>query len=178
VKENQRKEISFVVNEQRASSDVAPDTPLLYVLRNDLKLKGTRFGCGEGLCGACTVLVDGVATLSCDTPVEAVAGKDVLTIEGVLADETNPVLKRLQETNAWQCGYCTAGIVMKATEILHNQSKTNLSKTASSETGHRASLTAREKLAISLDANLCRCGAHPRILDALVPLFERKLSNT
>lgn len=134
---------------------------MLYVLRNDLKLKGTRFGCGEGSCGACTVLVDGIATMSCDTPIEAVAGKSVRTIEDVLEEVSNPILMRMMETHAWQCGYCTAGIIMKAVAI--HAIKSNSESVA---------VTTRQDLAKELDGNLCRCGAHPRILDALEPLLN------
>lgn len=166
--------ISFLVNGISVSSESGPRTPLLYFLRNDLKLKGTRFGCGEGMCGACTVLVEGEAALSCNTPLEAVAGKSVCTIEGVLADKTNPVLQRLLETAAWQCGYCTAGIVMKAIAILDNERKDGHSTghSAGKSAGKSAVIGTRQELARELDANLCRCGAHPRILDALEPLLN------
>jgi nicotinate dehydrogenase subunit A len=129
-----------------------PDTPLLYVLRNDLGLLGAKFGCGLGLCGACNVLVDGHPTHSCDTPVWSVVGKAVTTVEGL---GTGGRPHRLQETfverQALQCGYCTAGMLVTSAALLAREPDVD-------ETGVRR----------ALDGNLCRCGAHNRIVRAVL----------
>jgi nicotinate dehydrogenase subunit A len=125
-----------------------PDTPLLYVLRNDLGLLAAKFGCGLGLCGACTVLVDGHPTHACDTPVWAVEGKRVTTLEGLEGH-------RLQETftahQALQCGYCTSGMIVTAAALLDREPDVD-------EAGVRR----------ALDGNLCRCGSHNRIVRAVL----------
>ena len=137
------------VNGARHGVAAAPDTPLLYVLRNELGLPGTRFGCGSGQCGACFVLVDGRATASCDLPVSFAAGKRITTIEGLGGE--HPVQKALERHQAAQCGYCMSGIVMAAVDLL--------SKNASpSETEVRT----------ALDRNLCRCGSHNRVVKAIL----------
>jgi nicotinate dehydrogenase subunit A len=129
-----------------------PEAPLLYVLRNDLGLVGAKFGCGLGLCGACNVLVDGHPTHSCDTPVWAVAGREVTTVEG-LGDDGRP--HRLQETfverQALQCGYCTAGMLVTSAALLAREPDVD-------DAGVRR----------ALDGNLCRCGAHNRIVQAVL----------
>jgi nicotinate dehydrogenase subunit A len=131
---------------------VEPETALLYVLRNHLGLKGTRFGCGLGVCGACLVLVDGHPTYSCDTPLWAVDGKDVTTIEGLGADgEPHPVARSIVSHQAAQCGYCMSGIVVQAARLLAGNPDP-------SETQVRA----------ALDDNLCRCGAHNRVVRAVL----------
>ena len=158
--------VEFVVNGQPQVSDVAADTPLIYVLRNDLKLTGTRFGCGAGHCGACTVIVDGVAIQSCNTPLNAVAGKHVRTVESLLPDASHPVLQKLFEEKAWQCGYCIAGIVMQAVAALER---------------HRCGdsiINSVDELCQLLNDNLCRCGAHHRIILALAPLFDLSVKTT
>jgi nicotinate dehydrogenase subunit A len=128
------------------------DTALLYVLRNYLRLKGTRFGCGLAVCGACSVLVDGRRTYSCDITVGAVVGKEVTTIEGLSADgEPHPVARAIVEHQAAQCGYCMSGIVVSAAALL-------ASNPNPSEWEVRA----------ALDDNLCRCGAHNRVLRAVL----------
>jgi nicotinate dehydrogenase subunit A len=127
------------------------ETPLLYVLRNDLKLKGARFGCGQGLCGACMVIVDGAAVQSCDVPVSAVAGKSIVTIEGIgTADRPHPLQAAFISTQAAQCGYCLSGIIMSAKALLDKTPQP-------SEAEIRAALA----------GNLCRCGTHTRILRAV-----------
>ncbi|MFL6096780.1 MAG: (2Fe-2S)-binding protein [Blastococcus sp.] len=136
------------VNGVRHEVACDPDTPLLYVLRNDLGLVGAKFGCGLGLCGACNVLVDGHPTHSCDTPVWAVVGKQVTTVEGLGRH-------RLQETfveeQALQCGYCTAGMLVTAAALLEREPDVD-------DDGVRR----------ALDGNLCRCGAHNRIVRAVL----------
>jgi nicotinate dehydrogenase subunit A len=128
------------------------DTPLLYVLRNHLGLKGTRFGCGLSVCGACSVLVDGRPAYSCDTPLWSVKGKDVTTVEGLGTDvEPHPVARAIVEQQAAQCGYCMSGIVVSAAALL----ATNADP---SESEVRA----------ALDDNLCRCGAHNRVVRAVL----------
>jgi nicotinate dehydrogenase subunit A len=128
------------------------DTPLLYVLRNHLRLKGTRFGCGLSVCGACSVLVDGRPAYSCDTPLWSVKGKDVTTVEGLGTDvEPHPVARAIVEQQAAQCGYCMSGIVVSAAALL----ATNADP---SESEVRA----------ALDDNLCRCGAHNRVVRAVL----------
>jgi nicotinate dehydrogenase subunit A len=145
--------MSLVINVNGKPHEVAadPETPLLYVLRNDLKLKGARFGCGQGLCGACMVIVDGAAVQSCDVPVSAVAGKSIVTIEGIgTADRPHPLQTAFISTQAAQCGYCLSGIIMSAKALLDKTPKP-------SEAEIRAALA----------GNLCRCGTHTRILRAV-----------
>jgi nicotinate dehydrogenase subunit A len=124
------------------------DTPLLYVLRNDLNLVGTRFGCGSGQCGACFVLVDGRPMASCDMPVSFVEGKQVITVEGL---GMNAVQHELLDEQAAQCGYCMSGIAISATALL-------LRNPSPTETEVRE----------ALDKNLCRCGSHGRVVRAVM----------
>jgi len=128
-----------------------PDTPLLYVLRGELELNGAKFGCGLGQCGACTVLVDGQAVFSCLTPIAALAGRRVRTIEGLgTAEAPNPVQRAFIEEQAAQCGYCIAGMVMRAQALLERNP-------------HPTEHELRDHMAV----NLCRCGTHMRILAAV-----------
>ena len=144
--------IKFHVNgiEARVSADDA--TPLLYVLRNDLKLTGTRFGCGSGQCGSCQVLLDGVPVPSCDTPWRSVQGKAVTTIEG-LADggALHPLQRAFVDEQAAQCGYCLSGILISATALLQKNPDP-------SDAEVRA----------ALDKHLCRCGSHNRMVRAVL----------
>ena len=145
--------MSLVLNVNGAPREVAaePETPLLYVLRNDLGLKGARYGCGMGLCGACTVIVNGVAVQSCDVPVSAMEGKAITTIEGIgTAAEPHPLQKAFIAEQAAQCGYCVSGIIMSAKALLD-------SNAAPTE----------DELRQALERNLCRCGTHTRILRAI-----------
>ena len=137
------------VNGARHTIASAPDTPLLYVLRNELGLAGTRFGCGSGQCGACFVLIDGRAMASCDLPVSFVAGKKVTTIEGL--GEAHPVQKALVRHQAAQCGYCMSGIVMAAVALLSSKQRPTEAEVRS-----------------ALDRNLCRCGSHNRVVRAIL----------
>lgn len=142
---------SFRVNGRDASLAIAGSTPLIYALRNHLGLRGTRFGCGEGACGACTVILDGRPVQSCDITVEFAAGKDVETIEGLARDGTlHPLQQALLDEQAGQCGYCLSGIVMSAKALLDGNPSPD-----------------RGEIAAALDGNLCRCGSHPRILRAI-----------
>jgi nicotinate dehydrogenase subunit A len=143
--------ISLNVNGKICSVNADAETPLLYVLRNDLKLKGARFGCGTGLCGACTVIVDGKAVQSCDLPVSAAAGKSITTIEGLANDGgLHPLQKAFVDEQAAQCGYCVSGIIMAAKALLD----------ANPGAGEA-------ELRAALNGNLCRCGTHHRILKAI-----------
>jgi nicotinate dehydrogenase subunit A len=145
--------VSITLNVNGASHTVAaePETPLLYVLRNDLKLTGARFGCGLGQCGTCTVIIDGKAVQSCDVPVSAAAGKAVTTVEGIA---TNGRLHPLQEAfigeQAAQCGYCITGIIMAAKALLDANPRPS-----------------DAEIRTALKGNLCRCGTHHRILRAI-----------
>jgi len=133
------------------------DTPLLYILRDNLKLKGTRFGCGGGHCGACAVLADGRAVRACETPAWAVEGKSIVTIEGLGApDRMHPLQQAVLDFQAGQCGYCLSGIIVTAAAL-------------AAQDNHPS----RDKLAAALERNLCRCGAHTRILDALEGAWRR-----
>ena len=128
-----------------------PETALLYVLRNDLKLKGARFGCGLGQCGACTVLVDGKPVQSCDLPLSAAAGKAITTIEGLAPDgELHPLQAAFIAEQAAQCGYCITGIIMAAKALLDVNPR-----------------PADAEIRSALKGNLCRCGTHHRILRAI-----------
>jgi len=144
--------IRLSVNGQPRDVVADPETPLLYVLRNDLGLTGTKFGCGLGQCGACTVLVGGQAVRSCLMLVQAVAGKEVTTIEGFGSPERpHPLQAAFIEEQAVQCGYCTPGIVMAAKAILDR-------------TPHPTDVQLKQALA----GVLCRCGAHDRVIRAVI----------
>ena len=146
------------VNGARREVAAEPETPLLYVLRNDLSLKGARYGCGLGLCGACTVIVDGKAVQSCDVPVSALEGQKITTIEGIgTAAEPHPLQKAFIAEQAAQCGYCVSGIIMSAKALLD-------AKPAPTE----------EELREALQGNLCRCGTHTRILRAIRSCVSRE----
>ena len=142
---------TVLVNGQRREVRTEPDTALLYVLRNHLDLKGTRFGCGLGLCGTCLVLVDGTPAYSCDTPLWAVRGKEITTVEGLGGtDRPHPVTRALLAEQAAQCGYCLSGVIIAAVGLL----------------GRNAD-PSDEEVRAALDGNLCRCGAHNRIVRAI-----------
>jgi len=141
--------IDIDLNGERRTVEGSADTPLLYVLRNQFGLVGTRFGCGSGQCGACMVLIDGRAMASCDLPVSFVSQKRVTTIEGLGGN--HPVQKALERHQAAQCGYCMSGIVMAAVALLSHE------KSPSEEQVRRA-----------LDKNLCRCGSHNRVVRAIL----------
>ena len=140
------------VNGEPRSVSAGPDTPLLYVLRNDLGLVGSRFGCGTGQCGACLVMVEGKALPSCDTPLWSVAGKKVVTVEGLgKGGELHPVQNALLAEQAAQCGFCISGIAVAAAAFL--SSNRNPSE---------------QQVREALDRNLCRCGAHNRVVRAVL----------
>ncbi len=140
---------AFVVNGQNVAVDVEPEMPLLWMLRDELGLVGTKFGCGAGLCGACTVLVDGEAMRSCQTPVGAIEGKSVTTIEGLGAKELHAVQKAWIEHDAPQCGYCQSGQVLAAVALLAKNADP-------SDDVIDAEMT-----------NICRCGTYPRMRAAI-----------
>ena len=139
------------VNGQTHQIDAEPDTPLLYVLRDDLKLNAAKFGCGLGQCGSCTVIVDGKAVLSCVTPLVLLEGKQVTTLEGLgTISEPAPIQRAFMEEQAAQCGYCIAGMMMRAQALLQRNAKPT-----------------DEEIRAELQPNLCRCGTHMRILRAV-----------
>ena len=143
--------IALTVNGRSHAVAAEPETALLYVLRNDLKLKGARFGCGMGQCGACTVLVDGKPVQSCDFPLSAAAGKSITTIEGLARDGTlHPLQRAFVEEQAAQCGYCATGIIMSAKALLDANPRPT-----------------EAEIRTALKGNLCRCGTHYRILRAI-----------
>lgn len=143
--------ISFKLNGKKTTILTDPGQTLLWVLRNQLGLTGTKFGCGNGFCGACTVLINKEPVRSCITPVGEVSGKELITIEGLARNgKLSPVQKAFVDHDALQCGYCTPGMIMTATGMLLKN----------------PSLT-REQIIEGLEENLCRCGAHGRIIDAV-----------
>ena len=143
--------ITLRVNGRAHEVRAEPNTPLLYVLRNDLNLKGTRFGCGEGQCGACRVLMDGNAVTSCDTPLWSVAGREITTIEGIGAEgRLHPLQQAFIDAQAVQCGYCIDGIIISAVALLRREKNPS-----------------DAQIAAALERNLCRCGTHVRILRAI-----------
>jgi aerobic-type carbon monoxide dehydrogenase small subunit (CoxS/CutS family) len=146
-----KKTIRFRLNGRPTTLETDDDRSLLWVLRTDLGLTGTKYGCGAGLCGACTVSVDGRATRSCRTPLKAVAGHEVLTIEGLARGaELHPLQAAFIEHGAFQCGYCTSGMIMNAHGLLLQKPRPS-----------------RQEIAAAMEDNLCRCGAHGRILAAI-----------
>jgi aerobic-type carbon monoxide dehydrogenase small subunit (CoxS/CutS family) len=143
--------IGFSLNGKHVSFEVDPNRTLLWVLRYDLGLTGTKYGCGEGLCGACTVIVDGKAERSCLLKVKTVTGKAVTTIEGLAKNgELHPLQKAFVEHDALQCGYCTPGMIMNAYSLLLSTPQPS-----------------RSQIIEHMDSNLCRCGAHRRIIQAI-----------
>jgi nicotinate dehydrogenase subunit A len=141
------KSLALKVNGEVHHVDTNPKAPLLFVLRNELNLKAAKFGCGQGLCGACFVWMDGHPTQSCDVPAEAAEGIDIRTLEGL---NSGPLQELFIELQAAQCGYCISGVLVSATALLKK--------------GHRLS---KEEIAKGLDRNLCRCGSHGRIVEAV-----------
>jgi len=151
------------VNGRDCEVRAEPDTPLLYILRNDLKLKGTRFGCGEGQCGACRVLLDGNAVTSCDAPLWSVVDHDVTTIEGIGASSArglHPVQQAFIDEQAIQCGYCIDGIIISAVALLRREKDPS-----------------DGEIAAALERNLCRCGTHVRIMRAIRAAARAMRSN-
>jgi nicotinate dehydrogenase subunit A len=143
--------IELNVNGARRVVTADPGTPLIYILRNDLKLKGTRFGCGSGVCGCCTVLLDGRGIQSCNTPVSAAQGREVTTIEGLGGKAgTHPLQQAFVDEQAGQCGYCLSGILISAAALLARNPRPS-----------------RSEIAAALDRHLCRCGVHNRIMRAV-----------
>jgi aerobic-type carbon monoxide dehydrogenase small subunit (CoxS/CutS family) len=143
--------IGFRLNGKPVHLEVDPSRALLWVLRYDLGLTGAKYGCGEGLCGACTVLVGRQAVRSCTLEMKDVAGKEVTTIEGLAKNgELHPVQKAFVDHDALQCGYCTPGMIMNAYGLLLNNPQPS-----------------RRQIIESMDGNLCRCGAHQRIVQAI-----------
>lgn len=139
------------VNGKRLAVDAAPDRSLLSVLRDDLELTGAHYGCGEGQCGACTVLVDGAAVRSCVTSVGAVAARQILTVEGLERESgLHPIQQAFLDAGALQCGYCTSGMLMSAAALLKKTPRPT-----------------RKEIIRAMNGNICRCGAYPRILDAI-----------
>ena len=145
------KPIELEINGKRYPVNYPADTPLLYVLRDELGLTGSKYGCGEGQCGACTVLIGGMPRRSCQIPVSAAAAKPITTIEGLEKDgRLNPVQQAFLDAGAFQCAYCTSGMIMSSVGLL--QANPNPSQA---------------EIVQSLQGNVCRCGTHPRIVDAV-----------
>jgi aerobic-type carbon monoxide dehydrogenase small subunit (CoxS/CutS family) len=151
----------LTVNQRVQDVDASPDTPLLYVLLNDLELQGPRFGCGLAQCGSCSVLVDGVETRSCVTPLSKVAGKSITTLEGLpawyarqknlaSAPDLHPLQKAVIDEQALQCGYCYNGQIVKGAELLSKNAQPTV-----------------EQIRTAMNGHLCRCGTYPRMIKAI-----------
>jgi isoquinoline 1-oxidoreductase alpha subunit len=142
--------ISFNLNGKPVTVEAEPDTPLLWLIRDRLQLTGTKYGCGAGLCGACTVHVDGTAVRACQTAAADVAGTNVVTIEGLSPDSSHPLQKAWIALQVPQCGYCQSGQIMKAAELLAQTPKPT-----------------RAEIVAHMDGNICRCGTYTRIIAAI-----------
>ena len=142
--------IFLTVNRQERAVDMPSDTPLVWALRDYLGLTGTKFGCGAAQCGACTVHVNGVPTRSCVTPISAVAGKNITTIEGLSANGDHPLQKAFLVNDAFQCGYCTPGQIMQAAALLDKNKKPT-----------------REQIVAHMSGHLCRCGCYNQVVTAV-----------
>ena len=142
--------IKFELNGTRTALEQPPHTALLWVLREHLKLTGTKFGCGSGLCGACTVHLDGQPMRACITPISAVAGKSVTTIEGLSKEQSHPLQKAWIKTQVPQCGYCQSGQIMQAAALLESNKNPS-----------------REEIIAYMNGNICRCGTYLRIIRAI-----------
>jgi len=153
--------VEFVVNNKAVTTSAAERTPLLYVLRNELGLRAAKYGCGTGHCGACTVLVDGRPENSCEFEVSLVEGCRVTTLEGLPNTDLHPVQQAFIEEQAAQCGYCTAGLIMRLVSLLETTPRPAVSEVRS-----------------ALDRHLCRCGSHSRVLKVIDRLFSEELVGT
>ena len=142
--------VTFNVNGKSVTVNAEPDTPLLWGIREHLRLTGTKYGCGAGLCGACTVHINGKAVRSCQTDLSDVDGKDVTTIEGLSPDKNHPLQKAWIAEQVPQCGYCQSGQIMKAAELLAKTLRPS-----------------RDQIIRHMDGNLCRCGTYNRIIAAI-----------
>ena len=142
--------IGFMVNGKQVSMEAPPDTRLLWVLREEIKLTGTKFGCGAGLCGACMVHIDGKRAYSCQTFLSEVAGKSVTTIEGLSPDSSHPLQRAWLAERVPQCGYCQSGQIMSAADLLAQNPKPT-----------------RTEIVEHMSTNICRCGTYPRIVRAI-----------
>ena len=142
--------IEFKLNGSKTKLDPQPETTLLWVLREHLKLTGTKFGCGSGLCGACTVHLNGQPIRSCITPVSALAGKSVTTIEGLSKNQSHPLQKAWVEAQVPQCGYCQSGQIMQAAGLLESNKNPS-----------------RDEIVAYMNGNICRCGTYLRIIRAI-----------
>jgi aerobic-type carbon monoxide dehydrogenase small subunit (CoxS/CutS family) len=146
-----KKTVRFRLNGKPKSFEIDRDRMLLWVLRTDFKLTGTKFGCGEGFCGACTILVNNEAVRSCQFPAVDIDGKELITIEGLAADgKLNPLQAAFVEHDALQCGFCTPGMILTAYSLLLRNPKPT-----------------RKEIIEGMEENLCRCGAHTRIIQAI-----------
>jgi aerobic-type carbon monoxide dehydrogenase small subunit (CoxS/CutS family) len=149
--------VSFTLNGKKTEIELDPKETLLWVLRNRLGLTGTKFGCGQGYCGSCTVIIDNEAVRSCMLPVGEVAGKQIITIEGLAKDgKLHPVQQAFIDHDALQCGYCTPGMIMNATALLMKNPKPS-----------------HQQIIDGMEDNLCRCGAHKRIIQAVETAAEQ-----
>jgi isoquinoline 1-oxidoreductase alpha subunit len=141
---------SFTLNDKLVTFEADPKTPLLWVIRDHVGLTGTKYGCGAGYCGACTVHLDGRAVRACQTPVAAVDGAKVVTIEGISPNSSHPLQKAWIAEEVPQCGYCQSGQIMKAAELLASNPKPT-----------------RQQIVTHMDGNICRCGTYNRIIAAV-----------
>lgn len=146
----EKQTIQFELNGQPHKLEIEPDTPMLWVLRDALNMTGTKFGCGVGLCGACTVHLDGVALRSCSLPVSAVEGKKITTIEGISDNGDHPLQRAWVAENVPQCGYCQSGQIMSAAALLANNAAPK-----------------DQDIDKAMSGNICRCGTYPRIRKAI-----------
>ena len=142
--------LALTINGKAATVEAEPDTPLLWIVREHLKLTGTKFGCGSGLCGACTVHIDGKAMRSCQISASQAAGKKVTTIEGLSPNGTHALQKAWVAEQVPQCGYCQSGQIMQAAALLATNKKPT-----------------RDQIVAHMDGNICRCGTYPRIVRAI-----------
>ncbi len=149
--------IKFILNDHPVQLSVDPDRMLLWVLRTDLGLTGTKYGCGQSYCGACTVLVNNEAVKSCQTAIKEVEGKEVVTIEGLAKNmQLHPLQNAFMAHDALQCGFCTPGMILNAYALLSKNPRPS-----------------REEIIQGMDDNLCRCGAHNRIIQAIQAVAEK-----
>ena len=143
--------VKFSLNGQPVSLDVEPERKLLWLLRTDLNLTGTKYGCGAGICGACAVLINGKNARACKTAVQHLDGSEIITVEGLAKDgKLHPLQQAFIDHGAFQCGYCTSGMLIDAMALLHANPTPS-----------------RQEIILHMEHNLCRCGAHNRIVDAI-----------